>query len=68
MVSGMLVGFTVTLAIVFGLLAVLFRSLVWALIGIAPVLWTILVVYGWWASSARTTTCRSRCCPHSCWA
>jgi len=46
MVSGMLVGFIVTLAIVFGLLAILFRSLVWALIGIAPVLWTILVVYG----------------------
>lgn len=46
MVSGMLVGFIVTLAIVTGLLVLLFRSITWALIGIAPVLWTILAVYG----------------------
>ncbi len=46
MVSGMLVGFLVTLAIVTVLLAVLFRSVVWAVIGILPVLWTILAVYG----------------------
>ncbi len=46
MVSGMLAGFVVTLIIVTVLLAILFRSIVWAAIGIAPVLWTILVVYG----------------------
>lgn len=46
MVSGMLTGFVITLAIITVLLAVLFRSVVWAAIGIAPVLWTILVVYG----------------------
>jgi predicted RND superfamily exporter protein len=46
MVSGMLVGFIVTLAIVTALLVLLFRSVKWALIGIAPVLWTILAVYG----------------------
>jgi uncharacterized protein len=46
MVSGMLVGFTVTLIIITLLLVALFRSIKWALIGIAPVLWTILVVYG----------------------
>jgi len=46
MVSGMLVGFIVTLAIVTALLVLLFRSIKWALIGIAPVLWTILAVYG----------------------
>jgi predicted RND superfamily exporter protein len=46
MVEGMLVGFLVTLAIVLVLLAILFRSIVWALVGIAPVLWTITIVYG----------------------
>ncbi len=46
MVSGMLVGFTTTLVIITLLLVALFRSIKWALIGIAPVLWTILVVYG----------------------
>jgi len=46
MVSGMLVGFLVTLVIVTILLVLLFRSVVWALIGILPVLWTILAVYG----------------------
>ncbi len=46
MVEGMLVGFLVTLAVVLVLLAILFRSMVWALVGIAPVLWTILIVYG----------------------
>ena len=46
MVDGMLTGFLVTLAIVLVLLAILFRSIVWALIGIAPVLWTIMIVYG----------------------
>lgn len=46
MVAGMLKGFIVTLVIITVLLAVLFRSIVWAAIGIAPVLWTIAVVYG----------------------
>lgn len=46
MVAGMLVGFLVTLGIVFLLLIALFRSVLWAIIGISPVLWTILVVYG----------------------
>jgi predicted RND superfamily exporter protein len=46
MVEGMLTGFLVTLAIVLVLLAILFRSVVWALVGIAPVLWTIVIVYG----------------------
>ena len=46
MVSGMLVGFVVTLAIVMVLLVVLFRSLAWALVGITPILFTILLVYG----------------------
>ncbi len=46
MVAGMLKGFIITLLIITVLLAVLFRSVLWALIGIAPVLWTILVVYG----------------------
>ena len=46
MVEGMLTGFLVTLAIVLVLLGILFRSVVWALVGIAPVLWTIMIVYG----------------------
>lgn len=46
MVAGMLRGFILTLIIITVLLAVLFRSVVWAFIGIFPVLWTILVVYG----------------------
>ena len=46
MVEGMLTGFLVTLAIVLLLLGILFRSVVWALVGIAPVLWTIMIVYG----------------------
>lgn len=46
MVAGMLKGFIVTLVIITVLLAVLFRSIAWAAIGIAPVLWTIAVVYG----------------------
>lgn len=46
MVEGMLVGFVVTLAVVLALLAVLFRSVGWALVAVAPVLWTILVIYG----------------------
>lgn len=46
MVAGMLTGFVVTLVIITVLLAVLFRSIVWAAIGIAPVLWTVAVVYG----------------------
>ena len=46
MVEGMLTGFLVTLAIVLILLGILFRSVVWALVGIAPVLWTIVIVYG----------------------
>ncbi len=46
MVSGMLVGFAVTLAIITVLLSVLFRSLRWALLAMIPVVWTIVVVYG----------------------
>ncbi len=46
MVSSMLVGFLSTLAVVAVLLALLFRSLKWALVGIFPVLFTILIVYG----------------------
>lgn len=46
MVDGMVRGFLVTLAIVMVLLGVLFRSVRWAIVGIAPVLWTVLVVYG----------------------
>ncbi len=46
MVAGMLVGFLITLGVVFLLLMVLFRSVLWAIVGISPVLWTILVVYG----------------------
>ena len=46
MVAGMLRGFILTLFIITVLLAVLFRSVVWAFVGIGPVLWTILVVYG----------------------
>ncbi|MFK8024107.1 MAG: RND family transporter [Ilumatobacter sp.] len=46
MVAGMIVGFLVTLGVIVVLLAVLFRSVRWALLGIAPVLWTIVVVYG----------------------
>lgn len=45
MVDGMIVGFGVTLAVIMLLLALLFRSIGWALLGIAPVLWTITVVY-----------------------
>jgi uncharacterized protein len=46
MVSSMLVGFGVTLLVVALLLALLFRSIWWALVGISPVLWTIVIVYG----------------------
>ncbi len=45
MVTGMLVGFATTLAVILVLLVVLFRSLRWALAAVAPVLWTVLVVY-----------------------
>ncbi|MEL6890865.1 MAG: MMPL family transporter, partial [Actinomycetota bacterium] len=46
MVSGMIAGFAVTLGIVFVLLVLLFRSFRWAALALAPVLWTIVVVYG----------------------
>ena len=46
MVSGMLVGFATTLAVIFALLLGLFRSLKWALLALAPVLGTVVVVYG----------------------
>ncbi len=46
MVSGMLVGFATTLGVIFVLLLLLFRSLKWALLAIAPVLGTVVVVYG----------------------
>ena len=46
MVAGMLLGFLVTLVVVFLLLIGLFRSVLWAIIGVAPVLWTVLIVYG----------------------
>ena len=46
MVSGMLLGFAVTLVIVFILLMALFRSVRWAALAIAPVLGTIIVVFG----------------------
>ena len=46
MVSGMLVAFLSTLAVILVLMVLLFRSFVWALLAVAPVLWTVLVVYG----------------------
>jgi len=46
MVSGMAAAFLGTLAVVFGLMIVLFRSLVWALLAMVPVLSAVLVVYG----------------------
>lgn len=46
MVSGMLQAFLGTLAIVVVLLVLLLRSVRWAALAIAPVLWTITVVYG----------------------
>ncbi len=45
MVSGMISGFAVTLVVVLGLLVLLFRSIRWAVLALAPVLWTIAVVY-----------------------
>jgi len=46
MVEGMIVGFALTLVIILALLTLLFRSITWALLACAPVLWTIAVVYG----------------------
>lgn len=46
MVSGMLVAFLSTLAVIMVLMILLFRSVKWALLAVAPVLWTVLVVYG----------------------
>ncbi len=46
MVSGMLVGFAVTLVIITVLLTILFRSVKWAALAMVPVLWTIVAVYG----------------------
>lgn len=45
MVSGMINGFALTLAVVLGLLVLLFRSFKWAILALVPVLWTIAVVY-----------------------
>jgi predicted RND superfamily exporter protein len=53
MVSGMLVGFATTLAVIFALLVLLFRSLRWAALAMAPVLGTIVVVYGTLAKLGR---------------
>jgi uncharacterized protein len=46
MVSGMLAAFAGTLAVVFVLMVILFRSLRWALLAIVPVLASVLIVYG----------------------
>jgi predicted RND superfamily exporter protein len=46
MVSGMLTAFLSTLLVVLVLMALLFRSVRWALLSMLPVLWTVLVVYG----------------------
>ena len=46
MVTGMLEAFVSTLLVVLVLMAVLFRSLRWALLSVAPVVWTVLVVFG----------------------
>jgi len=46
MVSGMLVAFLSTLGVILVLMVLLFRSIGWALLAVAPVLWTVLVVYG----------------------
>lgn len=46
MVTGMLHAFLSTLGIIVVLLAVLLRSVRWTVLTIAPVLWTITVVYG----------------------
>lgn len=45
MVSGMIAGFAVTLLIILILLTLLFRSVRWALLALAPVLWTVAIVY-----------------------
>ncbi|MEM9748989.1 MAG: MMPL family transporter [Actinomycetota bacterium] len=45
MVSGMIAGFAVTLLIILVLLTLLFRSIRWALLALAPVLWTVAIVY-----------------------
>ncbi len=44
--KGMVVAFLSTLVVVVVLMALLFRSVRWALLGILPVLWTVLVLYG----------------------
>ena len=46
MVSGMVLAFISTLGIVAVLLFLLFRSVTWALLGMVPMLGTILLVYG----------------------
>jgi len=43
---GTLLAFLSTLAVVVVLMVALFRSVRWALLGVIPVLWTVLVVYG----------------------
>jgi len=44
--KGMLRAFLSTLAVVLVLMLALFRSVRWALLGVAPVLWTVAIVYG----------------------
>ena len=46
MVTGMLEAFASTLVIVLVLMAIVFRSLRWALLSVLPVAWTVIVVYG----------------------
>ena len=46
MVDGMLNAFVSTLVVIVLLLALLFRSLRWALVSMLPIAWTILLVYG----------------------
>ncbi|MEZ5237774.1 MAG: efflux RND transporter permease subunit [Microthrixaceae bacterium] len=46
MVTGMLEAFVSTLLIVLLLMAIVFRSLRWAVLSVLPVAWTVIVVYG----------------------
>ncbi len=42
----MIRGFVIALIVVFGILAVNFRSFKWAIVGYAPLVFTVLVIYG----------------------
>ncbi len=46
MVAGMLEAFLSTLLVVIVLMMIVFRSVKWALLSVLPVVWTVLVVYG----------------------